>query len=115
MTEVHAYAGCLAIPEMKRFGGFDSGVVNLQVCRGAVGNVESFIDARYGYDVRTEIIGTLGTIQVGYVQRTPITLLIPNGSTDNLITHWLDRFADAYRLEMRDFVANALESVARFG
>ncbi len=108
VTEVHAYAGCVAIPDMKRYGGFDAGVVNLQFAGGAVGNVESFIDARYGYDVRTELIGTLGTIQVGYVQRAPITLLIPNGSSDNLITHWLDRFSDAYRLEMRDFVANVL-------
>lgn len=66
VTEVHAYAGSLAIPEMKRFGGFDSGVVNLQFAGGAVGNVESYIDARYGYDVRTEIVGTRGTIQVGY-------------------------------------------------
>jgi predicted dehydrogenase len=108
VTEVQAYAGCLAIPEMERFRGFDSGVVNLKFAGGAIGNVESFIDARYGYDVRTEIIGTLGTIQVGYVQRSPIALLIPNGSTDNLITHWLERFAEAYRLEMRDFVSNVL-------
>lgn len=108
VTEVHAFAGSLAIPAMERYGGFDAGVVNLQFARGAVGNVESFMDARYGYDVRTEIVGTLGTIQVGYLRRTPITVLTPNGSTNDLITHWLERFADAYRLEMRDFVASVL-------
>ncbi len=109
VTEVHAFAGSLAIPAMERFRGFDAGVVNLQFARGAVGNVESFIDARYGYDVRTEVVGTLGTIQVGYLRRTPIAVLTPNGSTNNFITHWLDRFADAYRLEIRDFVANVVE------
>ncbi|MGI8959214.1 MAG: Gfo/Idh/MocA family oxidoreductase [Bryobacteraceae bacterium] len=98
----------LAIPAMERFRGFDAGVVNLQFSGGAVGNVESFMDARYGYDVRTEIVGTLGTIQVGYLRRTPITVLTPNGGTNDLVTHWLDRFADAYRLEMKDFVANIL-------
>jgi scyllo-inositol 2-dehydrogenase (NAD+) len=108
VTEVHAYAGCLAIPEMKNYGGFDVGVINLQFAGGAVGNVESYIDARYGYDVRTEIIGTLGTIQVGFVRGTPITALTPDGRTHNLITHWLERFSDAYRLEMRDFVSNLL-------
>ena len=108
VTEVHAYAGCLAIPEMQRFRGFDAGVVNLQFSRGAVGNVESFMDARYGYDVRTEVVGTLGTIQVGYLRRTPITVLTPHGSTNDLITHWLDRFAEAYRLELKDFVSNVL-------
>ncbi|MGI8960674.1 MAG: Gfo/Idh/MocA family oxidoreductase [Bryobacteraceae bacterium] len=109
VTEVHAFAGSLAIPAMERFRGFDAGVVNLQFARGAVGNVESYIDARYGYDVRTEVVGTLGTIQVGYLRRTPITVLTPNGSTNNFITHWLDRFADAYRLEIREFVANVVE------
>ena len=109
VSEVHAFAGSLAIPAMERFHGFDAGVVNLQFAGGAVGNVESFIDARYGYDVRTEIVGTLGTIQVGYLMRTPITVLTSKGSTNDSITHWLDRFADAYRLEMRDFVANVVD------
>src|SRR5690242_13042584 len=44
VSEVDAYAASLAIPEMKRFGGFDSGVVNLQFTRGAIGNVEPYID-----------------------------------------------------------------------
>jgi predicted dehydrogenase len=108
VSEVHAYAACLAIPEMKRFGGFDSGVVNLQFTRGAIGNVESYIDAKYGYDVRTEVIGTHGTIQIGDIQRTPLTLLTADGRKQELMTHWLERFADAYRLEMGDFVNSVL-------
>ncbi|HSU69414.1 MAG TPA: Gfo/Idh/MocA family oxidoreductase, partial [Tepidisphaeraceae bacterium] len=95
VAEVHAYAGCLAIPEMKRFGGFDAGVVNLQFMRGAIGNVESFIDARYGYDIRTEVIGTQGTIQIGHIQRTPVTVLTAEGRRQELMTHWLERFAEA--------------------
>jgi predicted dehydrogenase len=108
VVEVHAYSGCLAIPETERVRGFDAGVVNLQFAGGAVGNVESFIDARYGYDVRTEVVGTLGTIQVGSVTRTPITVLTRDGNTNDLTKHWLERFADAYRLELRDFVTNVL-------
>jgi len=108
VIEVHAYTGCLAIPEMERIGGFDCGVVNLRFASGAVGNVESFLDARYGYDVRTEIVGTRGTIQVGSVTHTPISVLTPGGSTSDMVKHWLDRFAEAYRLEMRDFVTNVL-------
>jgi predicted dehydrogenase len=108
VTEVHAYAGCLAIPEVQHVRGFDAGVVNLQFAGGAVGNVESFMDARYGYDVRTEIVGTQGTIQVGYLRRTPIAVMTTAGTTVDAVTHWLDRFADAYRLELRDFVDNVL-------
>jgi predicted dehydrogenase len=108
VSEVHAYAACLAIPEMKRFGGFDSGVVNLQFTQGAIGNVESYIDAKYGYDIRTEVIGTHGTVQIGHIRRTPVTLLTAEGRKHELMTHWLERFANAYRLEMRDFVDNVL-------
>ncbi len=108
VSEVHAYAACLAIPEMKRFGGFDSGVVNLQFTQGAIGNVESYINAGYGYDIRTEVIGTRGSIQIGHMQRTPVTFLTAEGRKHELMTHWLERFADAYRLEMRDFVNNVL-------
>lgn len=108
VSEVHAYAGCLAIPEMKRFGGFDSGVVNLQFAQGAIGNVESYINAGYGYDIRTEVIGTSGSIQIGHIQRTPVTYLTAEGSKHELMTHWLERFTEAYRLEVRDFVNNVL-------
>jgi scyllo-inositol 2-dehydrogenase (NAD+) len=108
VTEVHAYTGSLAIPEMERFGGFDAGVVNLQFAGGAIGNVESYIDARYGYDVRTEIVGTLGTLQVGGMQRQPLTLLAAETRKQEVITHWLERFAEAYRLEIIDFVSNVL-------
>jgi predicted dehydrogenase len=108
VVEVHAYTGSLAIPEMKQHGAFDCGVVNLQFSRGAIGNVESFLDAKYGYDIRTEIVGTKGTIQVGSLRRTAVTVLTGTGSTRDNITHWLDRFAEAYRLEMIDFAKTIL-------
>jgi predicted dehydrogenase len=108
VVEVHAYSGSLAIPDMKRYGAFDCGVVNLQFSRGAIGNVESFLDAKYGYDIRTEIVGTKGTIQVGSLRRTAVTVLTSTGTARDNITHWLDRFAEAYRLEMVDFVQTVL-------
>jgi inositol 2-dehydrogenase len=104
VTEVHAFTAAIAIPEMRRFGGFDSGVVNLQFARGAIGNVESFLDAQYGYDVRTEVVGTKGTIQVGALRKTPLVIMTRSGSTHDITTHWLSRFAEAYRLELMDFI-----------
>jgi predicted dehydrogenase len=89
---------------MKQFDAFDSGVVNLQFAGGAIGNVESFLDAQYGYDIRTEIVGTKGTIQVGRLQQTPLVLMTRGGSTHDLTTHWLSRFAGAYQAELTDFV-----------
>ncbi len=109
VVEVHAFTAALAMPEMRQFAAFDSGVVNLRFAGGAIGNVESFMHAQYGYDVRTEVVGTKGTLQIGYLQQTPIVSLTRAGSSHDAVTHWLARFAEAYRLEMTDFLQSLRE------
>ena len=109
VVEVHAYGAALAIPELKKLQAFDAGVVNLQFEGGAIGNVESFMDAKYGYDIRTEIVGTKGTLAVGHIRQTPIVMMTRSGRTHDLIAHWLERFAEAYRREMCDFVETVLQ------
>ncbi len=104
VVEVQAFCGTLACPEFAALGGFDSGVVNLRFARGAIGNTESFINARYGYDIRTEIVGTQGTLVVGQLRETPLEVLTASGQRHDALRHWLVRFADAYRLEMQDWV-----------
>jgi inositol 2-dehydrogenase len=104
VIEVHAFTGAIAMPEMQRYGGFDSGVVNLRFQSGAIGNVESFLDARYGYDVRTEIVGAKGALQVGQLRQTALVALTQCGATHDLIGHWLVRFEQAYQRELEDFV-----------
>jgi scyllo-inositol 2-dehydrogenase (NAD+) len=108
VVEVHTFAAAQALPHLTNLGLFDSAVVNLRFARGAIGNVESFMDARYGYDVRTEIVGTKGTIRVGSLQNMPIEVLTQRGSQQDLVNHFLVRFADAYVSEMRDFVETIL-------
>ncbi|MGA2074387.1 MAG: Gfo/Idh/MocA family oxidoreductase [Terriglobia bacterium] len=108
VTEVHTYAAARALPQLTRLGLFDSGVVNLRFAHGAIGNVESFLDARYGYDVRTEVVGTKGTIQVGSLRDTPVQVLAHSECRHRTVNHFLVRFADAYVLEMRDFVETIL-------
>jgi predicted dehydrogenase len=110
VVEVHAFAAARAVPQLTGLNLFDSGVVNLRFARGAIGNVESFLDARYGYDVRTEIVGTKGTIQVGSLRDTPIEVLTQPGGRRNVVNHFLVRFRDAYLIEMRDFVETALSN-----
>ena len=108
VVEVHAYGAALAIPELKKLDAFDAGVVNLQFASGAIGNVESFMDAKYGYDIRTEVVGTKGTLTIGHMQQTPLVVMTRAGSSHDLISHWLSRFAEAYLREMRDFVQNVI-------
>lgn len=79
-------------------------LVDLRFARGAVANIETLHGARYGYDIRAEIVGTEGTLCIGAQQRTAVQLLTARGAHHDLTIHWLDRFADAYRLELADFV-----------
>jgi predicted dehydrogenase len=104
VAEVHAYTTSAIRPEVTQFGDVVASVVNLRFQQGAIGNIESYAQAVYGYDVRTEIIGSKGSIFVGSLANTSKTFLSVNGSTQTTADHFLTAFADAYLAEMRDFV-----------
>jgi scyllo-inositol 2-dehydrogenase (NAD+) len=108
IAEVHTYAGLLASPELARFREIDACLVNLRFVRGGIGNVEAFRKSNYGYDIRTEVTGTNGTIQIGYLKQTANLTLTGSGPSYDVVDHWLVRFADAYLLELRDFVRRIL-------
>jgi inositol 2-dehydrogenase len=108
LAEVHAYTTSAIRPEVAGFGDVVASVVNLRYKKGAIGNIESYAQAVYGYDVRTEIVGSQGTILVGTLEQVPAVFLSPSGGARNLAEHFLSRFADAYLAEMRDFVQNIL-------
>ncbi len=108
VIEVQTYATVAIRPEVAQYGDVVASVVNLKYRRGAVGNIESYVQAVYGYDVRTEIVGSKGTILVGSLQQTPTTFLAKQGGTRALADHYLTRFADAYVAEVRDFVQSML-------
>lgn len=104
VAEVHAYTTVAIRPEVEQFGDVVASVVNLKFNRGAIGNIESYAQAAYGYDVRTEIVGSKGSILVGSFNRTPATFLTAHGSRQPIADHFLTTFADAYLAEIRDFV-----------
>ena len=112
VTQVHAYTTSVIRPEVARYGDVVASVVNLQYHRGAIGNIESYAQAVYGYDVRTEIVGSKGSILVGSLDRMPAVFLTSRGGEQMLADHFLSRFADAYLSEMKDFVHNILNDNA---
>ena len=108
VSEVHSYTTVAIRPEIARYGDVVAGVVNLQYRNGAIGNVESYVQAVYGYDVRTEIVGSKGSILIGSLRQAPATFLTALGGVQTLADHFLTRFQDAYLAEVRDFVQNIL-------
>jgi myo-inositol 2-dehydrogenase / D-chiro-inositol 1-dehydrogenase len=83
-------------------------VVNLRFSHGAIGNVESFRQSRYGYEIYTEVVGSKATLRVGYLRQTALTVLSGAGVGHDVVDHFLVRFAEAYLNELRDFVRSVL-------
>ncbi len=108
VTNVQAYTTAAIRPEVAKYGDVVASVVNLKYRQGAIGNIESYAQAVYGYDVRTEIVGSKGSILVGSLQQTPTVFLTSRGGERALADHFLTRFADAYLAEVRDFVHSIL-------
>jgi inositol 2-dehydrogenase len=104
VAEVHAYTTVAIRPEVAQYGDVVASSVNLKYHQGGIGNIESYVQAVYAYDVRTEIIGSKGAVFVGSIEKTPAVFLGANGSSQMLADHFLSHFADAYLAEVQDFI-----------
>ena len=104
VDKVYSEGGCLVYPELKEVGDIDNAVVNLRFANGSIGNVDVSRNAIYGYDIRTEIIGSEGSLFIGGLQQTPTLLLKKNNISHDTIPGFMERFGDAYAGEIRDFV-----------
>src|ERR1700722_18241671 len=112
VTNVHAFTTTSIRPKVTKYDDVVASVVNLQYKQGAIGNVESYVQAVYGYDVRTEIVGSKGSIFVGSIEKHSAIFMTARGGEESLVDHFLTRFADAYLEEVRDFVKNILDGRA---
>jgi predicted dehydrogenase len=106
--EIHAYGAILVFPEAAQFNDIDTALLSMKFSRGTLGAVENYMQSGYGYDIRTEIVGSKGTIIMGYLQQTAEVVLTAAGARTDVVDHFLVRFADGYINEMRDFVQTIL-------
>jgi predicted dehydrogenase len=108
IAELHAYGGVLVFPDAAKFNDIDTALINMKFTRGTLGAVENYMQSGYGYDIRTEIVGSKGTIIMGYLQQTAEVVLTAAGARTDVVDHFLVRFAEGYLNEMRDFVSTIL-------
>jgi scyllo-inositol 2-dehydrogenase (NAD+) len=105
VMSVTATGAMVACPELADVMPIDLGFATLTFKTGARAAVQIYKSAGYGYDIRTEVVGTEGTIMVDSLPGDgPVRLLKPNQPGNRFPQHWLERFADAYRLEIEDWV-----------
>jgi inositol 2-dehydrogenase len=108
VRRVQTEGGTLAFPQLNTVGDIDNAVVNMRFEGGALGNVEVSRNALYGYDIRTEILGTEGGLNIGYYQHTPLLVMTTQGIQHDMVPYIVERFGDAYRAQTYDFVERVL-------
>jgi len=107
VQHVSAAGGLLVCQELDQVGDIDNAVINLGFASGAIGNVEVSRTARYGYDIRTEILGSDGALRVGgavSASGDDVELLGPQTVDTDQAPHFIRRFGRAYRAQILHFV-----------
>ncbi|MGE0455272.1 MAG: Gfo/Idh/MocA family oxidoreductase [Vicinamibacteria bacterium] len=109
VASVHALAGTLVYPELETVGDVDNAVVSLRFASGRLGMVDLSRNGIYGYDIQTELLGSAGTLRVGYLRETPLLVMKQNQISHDTVPHFMERFERAYTLQLQDFARNVLE------
>jgi scyllo-inositol 2-dehydrogenase (NAD+) len=106
---VAAIGGTIAYPELATVGDIDNAIASLTFTSGKLGVVDLTRSGIYGYDIATEILGLEGTIRIGYLRETPITILTKaHGVAHDTVPYFMERFRDAYTNQLQNFAQNVL-------
>ncbi len=109
VAQVYSEGGCLVFPDLATVGDIDNAVVSIKFASGALGSIDVSRNAVYGYDIRTEVLGSEGGLQIGKLQQTATLTLTRAGVTHDTVPFFMERFAEAYAAEIQDFVRNVVE------
>jgi myo-inositol 2-dehydrogenase / D-chiro-inositol 1-dehydrogenase len=103
VEEVFATGSALVDPSIAGFGDVDTSLTVLRYKGGALGVIDAAREAAYGYDVRGELQGSKGLVLFGHGRLRNGELLDTKCATAD-VDSFIERFADAYRSEVADFV-----------
>jgi scyllo-inositol 2-dehydrogenase (NAD+) len=108
VAAVYAVGGVLAYPELATVGDIDNAVMSLVFASGRLGVIDITRNGYYGYDISAELLGTQGTLRVGYLRETPLTVMTKNAVTHDTVPYFMERFRDAYTVQLENFAQNVL-------
>ena len=80
----------------------DRQLLVLEMSGGVLVDIEVFVSAGYGYDVRAELVGTQGTLSLA--PQAPVALRAGGRMAQAIAADWRDHFAAAYRLQLQAWV-----------
>jgi scyllo-inositol 2-dehydrogenase (NAD+) len=85
-------------------GDVDNAIVSARFSGGAMGTLTASRTTRYGHDLRGEVIGDEGAVQIGHLRKTPIRLLDRSGVHHDAVFTTPDRMGDAFVTMLQSFV-----------
>ena len=109
VERVSAAGACLVCDDLRAVGDFDNAVVNLCFENGALGNVEVSRTAFYGYDIRTEVLGSEGIVRIGGAKQPEPMLSTRHAAPAGGGAYLMNRFGEAYRAQLDYFIGCLLE------
>ena len=104
-VEVSAVADALVEPTWRDRGMRDTAVVTVRFDNGAIGVAEACFEAAYGYDVRGEVLGSAGMVQIGDGRRSGMVYSSAGGRIVETVRGDQELFAAAYTAELAAFCA----------
>ena len=103
--EVTAHGSCLVEPAIGKAGDIDTAAVTLRTRGGRIAQIANSRRAAYGYDQRIEVCGARGMLAAGNHRATSVEHASAQGyRCDPALPFFLERYADAYRLELDAFL-----------
>ncbi|OYR17751.1 Gfo/Idh/MocA family protein [Brucella grignonensis] len=90
----------------------DPQIVLLETAKGAVIDVEIFVNCHYGYDIQCEVVGEEGTARLP--EPMAIQMRLDAKLQTTILTDWKDRFVASYDVELQAFI-NAASSGSATG
>ena len=104
-VEITAQGSSLVDPAIGAAGDIDTAAVTLRTQSGRIAQIANSRRAAFGYDQRIEVCGTRGMLAAGNRKATTVEHVDAAGyRSDPALPFFLERYAEAYRLELDAFV-----------
>lgn len=105
VTSIFTRGAVQVDPAIGEAGDVDTSVSVLTFENGVMATIDNSRQAAYGYDQRVEILGTEGMLQMNNIPLdTHLVFNRQGGHQRPYLDFFLERYADAYRQEMKTFI-----------
>ena len=103
VTRVYA-EGTVLSEKIRRAGDYENVVVTVKMEKGMIGTVDSSSTNSYGFDQHVDVLGTEGAVLMSAGTLSNSKIVKKDGIVNDMPHTYVERFAQAYRDEMIDFV-----------